>query len=214
LVVEEEPYMPRYEKVKYISLMLISYISLYIFIQAAVTTHQVDFITEFDLAIPFMPQHIWIYHSILPVIFLTMLSLVQTRTLFITTFWACAFATLVLNISYLCFPSFYPRADFEVNTISEAFLYLTRKIDASHNTFPSGHVTFAWIMFLGAIKTKLANRVEGIKALYLLWALGIALSTLTLKQHYLVDVISGITLAYLSFYASRLFVRERLTLQV
>lgn len=202
--------MPRYEKVKYISLVLVSYISMYIFIQAMVTTHEFDFITQFDLAIPFMPQHIWIYHSILPVIFLTMLSLVQARQLFITTFWACAIATVVLNISYLCFPSFYPRPEFEVNTISEALVHLTRKIDASHNTFPSGHVTFAWIMFLGAIKTRLASRVEGLKALYLLWAIGIALSTLTLKQHYLIDVISGITLAYISFYVSAAFVRTRL----
>ena len=110
----------------------------------------------------------------------------------------------------MCFPSFYPRPEFEVNTISEALVQLTRKIDASHNTFPSGHVTFAWIMFLGAVKTKLANQVEGLKALYLLWAIGIAMSTLTLKQHYLIDVLSGITLAYVSFYISSAFVRARL----
>jgi len=201
--------VPRCDKVKYISLMLFAYLGLYVVIQAFVTTHEFDFITEFDNAIPLMPQHIWIYHSILPVILLTMLSLVQSRGLFLTTFWACVAATVVLNVSYLCFPSFYPRLEFEVNTISEAMLYLTRQVDASNNTFPSGHVTFAWIMFLGACKTELARRVEGIKALYLLWALGIALSTLTLKQHYLVDVFSGIVLAFISFYASRLFIDSR-----
>tara|TARA_R110002074_G_scaffold112241_2_gene240356 strand:- start:105 stop:752 length:648 start_codon:yes stop_codon:yes gene_type:complete len=200
--------MPRYDKVKYISLMLVIYASSYILIQAFITTHEFDLITEFDNAIPFMPQHIWIYHSILPVIFLTMLSLVQTKTVFFTTFWACAIATVVLNVSYLCFPSFYPRSEFEVETVSEAVLWLTRKIDGSHNTFPSGHVTFAWIMFLGACRTELATKVEGIKSLYLLWAIGLALSTLTLKQHYLVDVLSGIVLALTSFYISSLLIRS------
>ncbi len=206
--------MPRYDKAKYISLMLIAYFGLYVTIQTFVTTHRFDFLTEFDNAIPFMPQHIWIYHSILPVILLTMMSLVQTRTVFFATFWACVVATVVLNISYLCFPSFYPRLDFEVETVSEAMLWLTRQVDGSNNTFPSGHVTFAWIMFLGACKTELARKVEGIKALYLLWAIGIALSTLTLKQHYLVDVASGIVLAFVSFYVSCLIINSRARLKV
>ena len=85
---------------------------------------------------------------------------------------------------------------------------MTRQIDASNNTFPSGHVTFAWIMFLGASSSNLAKRVVGIRRLYLLWAIGITMSTLVLKQHYIVDVISGITLAVACFYAARSFIEH------
>ena len=187
---------------------MLLYLGFYVSIQIFVTNHEFDFLTEFDTAIPFMPQHVWIYHSILPVILLTMCLLVQSKHIFFTTFWACLVATFVLNMSYIFFPSFYPRPEFDITTVSEALVYLTYQIDGSNNTFPSGHVAFAWIMFMGAIHSRIASRIEGLKALYLLWAIGISLSTLTLKQHYIVDVFSGVILAFLSFYVSRLFNRR------
>jgi len=89
-------------------------------------------------------------------------------------------------------------------------VYLTYQVDGSSNTFPSGHVAFAWIMFLGAAHSEAAKRIQGLQALYLLWAIGISLSTLTLKQHYIVDVFSGIFLALISFYISRTFIQNRI----
>ena len=195
-------------KIAHIFLVAILYLGGYVLIQNYITTHKFDFLTEFDQAVPLMPEYIWLYHSLIPAILLTMLSLVRTKKLFLTTFWSCMLAGLILNISYICFPSFYPREPFEINTISEAFLHMTRQIDASNNTFPSGHVTFAWIMFLGASSSNLAKRVVGIRRLYLLWAIGITMSTLVLKQHYIVDVISGITLAVACFYAARSFIEH------
>ena len=189
--------------------MMMFYLGLYVLIQAYVTTHEFDFMTEFDRAIPFMPQHVWIYHSMLPAIVATMVLLVKTKRVFFSTFWACLIAAVVLNISYVFFPSFYPRPEFEVNTISEAFVYLTYQVDGSSNTFPSGHVAFAWIMFLGAAYSETARRIQGLQPLYFLWALGVSLSTLTLKQHYIVDVFSGTLLALIAFYISRTFIENR-----
>jgi len=189
--------------------MLVTYIGVYVFVQAFVTTHKFDFLTEFDTAIPFMPEHVWIYHTILPAIFLTMFLLVETKYIFLSTFWACVIAMVILNISYIFFPSFYPRPEFEVSSISEAMVYLTYQIDGSNNTFPSGHVAFAWIMFFGAFYSKIVCRVQGLRALYFLWAVGISLSTLTLKQHYIVDVFSGVLLAIISFYLSSKIMKQR-----
>ena len=203
--------MPRVDKMRYILFMILLYLGLYVGIQLVVTTHKFDFLTEFDKAVPFMPQHVWIYHSILPIIFATMLILVKTKKVFLTTFYACMIATLILNTSYVLFPSFYPRPDFEVNNLSEAILYMTYKIDGSNNTFPSGHVSFAWIMFFGALSSMAAKKVNGLRSLYLLWAIGISLSTLTLKQHYIVDVLSGIALAAASFYISKTIIDNRIT---
>ena len=91
---------------------------LYFAIQGVMTQHEYDFMTSFDSAVPFLPEYIWIYHSILPVIVVTMFLLVQTRRIFMTTFWSFVLAAIVLNTFYLLFPSFYPRTEFEITTLS------------------------------------------------------------------------------------------------
>tara|TARA_R110000824_G_scaffold195992_2_gene378964 strand:- start:1270 stop:1947 length:678 start_codon:yes stop_codon:yes gene_type:complete len=187
-------------KASYMMFFSIINFALYFVIQAFATEHRFDFMTSYDEAIPFMPEHIWIYHSMMPVIVVTMALLVKTKRNFFITFWSCVVAAFVLNISYLLLPAHYPRIPFEINTLSEALVDLTRQIDGANNTFPSGHVTFAWILFIGASNTKLADIFLGIKPLYLLWAIGISLSTLVLKQHYIVDVLTGVSLAYTSYF--------------
>ena len=187
-------------KASYMMFFSIINFALYFVIQAFATEHKFDFMTSYDEAIPFMPEHIWIYHSIMPVIVATMTLLVKTRRNFFTTFWSCVVAAVVLNVSHLLLPAHYPRVPFEINSISEMLVELTRQIDGANNTFPSGHVTFAWLLFIGASNTKLADIFAGVKPLYLLWAIGVSLSTLVLKQHYIVDVLTGVSLAYTSYF--------------
>ena len=187
-------------KAKYFLVLSFINLTLYYVVQGYVTQHEVDLMTDFDRAVPFMPEYIWIYHSILPVIGVTMVLLVKTKRIFFTTFWSCILATLVLNSMYLLFPSFYPREEFQINTISELLVDLTRQIDGANNTFPSGHVTFAWILFWGVLYSEVASTLKGIKSLYMLWAIGISLSTLVLKQHYIADVFSGFGMAMTLFF--------------
>ena len=187
-------------KAKYFFFLSVINLALYFVVQGYVTKHELDLMTEFDSAILFMPEHIWIYHSIIPVMGATMILLVKKRKVFFTTFWSCVLAMIVLNLMYILFPSFYPREEFEINTISELLLDLTRDIDGANNTFPSGHVTFAWILFWGVFYSKIANTFNGLRPLYLLWAIGVTLSTLVLKQHYIADVLSGFGLAMTIFF--------------
>jgi len=77
---------------------------------------------------------------------------------------------------------------------------ITRVFDAANNTFPSGHVVFTWLMFLAASKSKMVKEQLGLNFIFLLWTLGISLSTLLIKQHYIVDVASGCLLAFVIFY--------------
>ena len=187
-------------KAKYFLILSFFNLVLYFVVQGYVTKHEVDLMTDFDRAIPFMPEHIWLYHSIMPVIATTMILLVKKKKIFFTTFWSCILATFILNLMYLIFPAFYPIVDFEINTVSELLVDLTRQIDGANNTFPSGHVTFAWILFWGVFYSKVASTLKGIKSLYMLWAIGISLSTLVLKQHYIADVASGFGMAMTIFF--------------
>tara|TARA_R110002020_G_scaffold66563_17_gene175006 strand:- start:184 stop:813 length:630 start_codon:yes stop_codon:yes gene_type:complete len=195
-------------KTKYMVLLGIFSLATYFIVQQLVT-HQYDFLTEFDESIPFIPWTVWIYHSIIPVMVGTMFLLVRTRRLFFTVFWACVATTIIINIFYILFPSFYPRPDVVVNSLTDELVALSYEIDNSSNTFPSGHVAFAWLMFWGAWFSRKARETLGLKKLYLLWALGLSLSTLTLKMHYVIDVIGGFAVATFSFFLIKLLIKRR-----
>jgi len=189
-------------KAKYLSFLVVFTLGTYFLIQNIVS-HQHELITELDSAIPFMPQFVWIYHSLIPVIGATLFLLVNQQRNFFNTFWACIGASVIIHLIYVIMPSFYPRPDIIPDGLSEQLLALTYEIDNGSNTFPSGHVCYAWILYLGVRCSEQAKEVFGLRNLFLLWAIGVTLSTLTLKVHYVVDVLGGFVLAFMAFYSVR-----------
>ena len=153
-----------------------------------------------DALIPFIPEFIWVYWSLPLQILFAMVWLIQDRNLFFETFWSCIVASFLAFGFYLFLPLYYPRESFELTTISRYLLDFTRSIDEANNTFPSSHVIFTWIMYISAARTKLAKQNSGLGALFLLWTVGITLSTLVVKQHFIIDVLSGCVLAFIIFY--------------
>jgi membrane-associated phospholipid phosphatase len=189
-------------KAKYLSFLTVFITGTYFLIQNIVS-HQHELLSEIDSALPFMPDFVWIYHSLIPVIGVTLFLLVNNRRNFFNTFWACLGATFIIHLIYVIMPSFYPRPDLVPDGLSEQLLALTYEIDNGSNTFPSGHVCYSWLLFLGVKYSRDAKKIFGLRSLYLLWALGVTLSTLTLKVHYVVDVLGGLALAFLMFYSIR-----------
>tara|TARA_R100000008_G_scaffold34486_1_gene19502 strand:- start:4042 stop:4416 length:375 start_codon:yes stop_codon:yes gene_type:complete len=116
-----------------------------------------------------------------------------------------------MSILHISFPVFYPREDFLVFNAHEYLLHLTQQLDAASNTFPSGHVAFSWLMYFAARQTKMAREWPTVSYVFMLWAIGISLSTLVIKQHFVVDVLSGWFTAALSFYTAKLFIVEQRT---
>ena len=198
--------MSRHGKAMYTGMLFFVYLVVYVTIQYFVQKTQVDYWLEIDGAIPFMPEVVWIYHTLPVLIAMVMVVYIQRRVLFMQTFWACIIAGVVMSIFHIAAPAIYPRVPFEVTNVHETLVEFTRVIDGASNTFPSGHVAFSWLMFLAASKTEYAKENAFIVSFFLLWAIGISLSTLVIKQHFFADVISGILTAVLSFYAARLFI--------
>tara|TARA_R100000008_G_C3523539_1_gene135330 strand:+ start:41 stop:715 length:675 start_codon:yes stop_codon:yes gene_type:complete len=193
-------------KVKYVFALLSLWMVLYYAIQAFIVQNHYDFLTPLDKLIPFIPEFVWIYHTMVPVLLITTIGLLKNKRVFFTTILASFIAILVLNTFYVLFPAFYPRNPLvEYNSISVWMVEITRQIDGASNTFPSGHVTFSWLMFLAACECQLLKKKKYyfVKGIYLLWAVGICISTLFLKQHFIIDVISGIIMAYVCFWTSR-----------
>jgi membrane-associated phospholipid phosphatase len=72
-------------------------------------------------------------------------------------------------------------------------------MDTPANCCPSLHVSTAFLTAFIFIDSSSEGGVRrerrGYLAIYLVWAFAIAVSTLTTKQHYLVDVVTGFVLA-------------------
>lgn len=200
--------MPLYTRVKYIVIIAIFNLLTYFGIQGLITSNTIDLLTPFDQAIPLVPEFIWIYNSLIPVLLASCVFLLRTKKVFWTTCVAFLVATVVLDVFYVVMPSFYPRESFEIANASTWFLNLTREIDGSNNTFPSGHVALSWLLFWATSNSTTLKNKKKIKLVFGLWAFAISLSTLTLKQHYIVDVIGGFVLAWGSWLGAQLFIER------
>ena len=178
--------------------------SVLYFSAQAIATHSYSFMTPLDGVFLFVPEFVWVYHTLIPVIIGTTVFSMQRRDVFFTTVSALTFAVLVLTVFHILLPSFYPRQPLDpALSLSVWLVQVTRDVDAACNTFPSGHVAFAWVLYFCVRLSEVAKRRKSLSALYLLWAALISLSTLMLKQHYIFDVIAGIFLAYIAVTMAR-----------
>ena len=154
-------------KVKYIGLFIIFNFVSYFSIQFFLTASEYDFLTSFDHLIPFIPEFIWVYHTLIPIILITMFSFMIKKEVFLSAFTAYMIASIILSTFYILFPSFYPRESFvDPVSISGWLVELTRVIDGANNTFPSGHVTFAWLLAFFINLTQYAKKHTWIKLVF------------------------------------------------
>ena len=200
-------------KTRYVLFLFFFYFCSYFLIQSesAITSPDHDFLTAVDQLIPFVPEFIWIYHTMVPVFLITTILLIKRKNVFYTAFLSILLATVVMNLFYVYLPVSYPREIWQPAdmSVSSVFVELTRQIDGSNNAFPSGHVTLSWLLTLLVGLTSFAKKHKWIQRFYVLWAFLISISTLTLKQHFMVDVFSGVILAILCYFLVKRFILKR-----
>lgn len=149
--------------------------------------------TWVDETVPFMPYTVWIYIS--EYLFFVMVY-VSCKNLANLTKYFYSFLTLQ-SVSVMIFwfwPTTYPRDLYplphDLESITHYLFSQLRLTDTPANCCPSLHVSCVYLssfIFIEDQKDKLP--------FFFIWATAIALSTLTTKQHYLVDVIFGLLLA-------------------
>lgn len=194
--------MSIWEKTKYTSVITIFITFSYFMIQNLVPFSPLDLTLPIDEHLPFIPEFIWIYHTLVPVLMVSCIFIIKKKNTFYTSCLSFIITASVLNIFYVLMPSFYPREDFIIEGAASWLVSLTREIDGSNNTFPSGHVALSWLLAFIIQQTEIAKKSVTVRSAFYLWASLIAMSTLFLKQHYIVDVISGIALAYMAHKAA------------
>lgn len=103
-------------------------------------------------------------------------------------------ATVISYIIYLTLPTFVIRPEVHSQDYFSRAIVLLYRYDYPHNSAPSGHTFYTLISFL---YIKLWN--PKVQRISLAIVLLIIASTLLTKQHYILDVISGLILGFIAY---------------
>ena len=158
-------------------------------------------LTQWDLAIPFMPWTIFAYVSeyVLFVSAYFLFSDGLNRNRYV---WGYFGVLLVGAFFFVFYPTTYPRVDYPLPTDLSSLTYVVftgmRMIDNPSNCFPSMHVTCCYLTAF-AFLPKSESRTKF--WIYFVWATIIAVSTLPTKQHYIVDILGGLALSIVGYWA-------------
>jgi membrane-associated phospholipid phosphatase len=106
-----------------------------------------------------------------------------------------AFAAVlaVAYTTYLCFPVYFPRPIFEPDSLA-TWLISVEYLDPSYNHFPSLHVALGVVILLAGGERWGAARWPTTALV-----IGMSVSTLFVKQHYVADVLYGAALALVAW---------------
>ena len=164
-----------------------------------------------DFAVPFVPKSVWIYASesmLFTVVYITCKNISNLNK------YIYSFLTLqaVSVLIFWFWPTTYPRDQFPLPVDLDALTFYLfdslRHADTPANCCPSLHVSSCYLssfIFL--------DEQRGKFLFFFLWATAVAVSTLTTKQHYLIDVVTGFLMAVVMYWIFHRQVNYRDTLQ-
>jgi len=149
--------------------------------------------TRLDDLIPFWPWTTWCYLPFYAGVFIIAAAGFKRRALFNRAVLAVMVVMAVGALGHIFIRAEYPRPVLHppYPGISAAFMAAVQNIDPPGNVFPSLHVAHTTMLALLLIKDR-----PRLGLVTLVMATALALSTLTTKQHFIADVISGYALAF------------------
>lgn len=167
--------------------------------------------TWLDQMVPFVPETVWIY---ITEYFLFISAYVLSKDLknanqFIYSFIGLQIASVII---FAVWPTTYPRDLFPLDPNTTDWLTYTffsnlRETDTPANCCPSLHISSCYLssfIFLGEKTWKKFIIFFG-------WATLIGITTLTTKQHYIVDIVGGLIMAILAYWIFHRYIPYRET---
>lgn len=155
--------------------------------------------TKFDDMIPTVPSTVLIYIGCFLVWGINyILGCRQEKDIAYRFISADFFAKIICMIIFLVLPTTNVRPVVTGDSFWNQALLLLYNIDAPDNLFPSIHCLTGWFCFIAVRKNSTVPKAY--KVVSLVIALFICGSTLTTKQHVLLDVIGGVALAEFSYW--------------
>ena len=151
-----------------------------------------------DEQVPFLPNTVWIYIS--EYVFFTVIYLLSKDMVNLNKYLYSFLSLQVVSVLiFWAWPTTYPRDQFplptDLNALTTYAFSTLRQADSPASCCPSLHVSSVFLsafLFLDEQKKKLP--------FFLVWGILIAASTLTTKQHYLVDVFAGLAMSGVTYY--------------
>jgi membrane-associated phospholipid phosphatase len=163
--------------------------------------------TALDRAIPFIPQTVWIYSSEM---FLFFSVYILSKDLVNANKYLYSFLALqIVSVTvFFLWPTTYPRDLFplpaSLDPWTTAIFQNLRTSDTPRNCMPSLHVSSCYLSSFVYL-----DEQRGKFPFFFGWATLIALSTLTTKQHYIIDVLTGLSLAIVVYIIFHRIVKYR-----
>ncbi len=145
--------------------------------------------------LPFLPifEYLYVLTYFMPVLLIVT---VPDYATFRRLARAYGLTLLIAYTTYLVFPVWFERPHLEVTSL-HTWLLSIEYLDKSYNHFPSLHVALSWLA-VHASQVPRRSRI-GLGVL----ATGISVSTVFVKQHYIVDVLYGCALAWVAWRLAR-----------
>lgn len=145
-----------------------------------------------DRAIPVIEWTVWIYISYyaLPVLAGVFIDDMHYLDRYAQSLMSACIACAIV---FIFFPTEITRYTFKEDGVTGFVVKYLHLLDKPRNCFPSMHIAVSYIAAFTIIRYK---KKHGI--FLLVWAVMITLSTLTIKQHYIVDVAGGFVIALIS----------------
>ena len=177
-------------------IVLVSLIPLYVFIPELMhgrTRHVPEL--ALDRVMPLQPAWALVYGPLYLFLIILPVLVVRQQEHIRRTVFAYLMVWIVAYVCFLVYPTVAPRP---TEVIGQGFgvwgLRLLYSADPPYNCFPSLHVAHS---FVSALTCYRVHRETGIAAV--LCASLVAVSTLYSKQHYILDVIAGLFLAWVAY---------------
>lgn len=154
--------------------------------------------TSLDRAIPFVPWTVLIYFGCyLFWIANYIISVRQGRKEAYCFLSADFLAKCICLLFFLGLPTTNIRPEVTGDSIWDAAMRFLYWVDSADNLFPSIHCLTSWMCYIGIRGRKNVPRLY--RGLSCLMAIAVFISTLTTKQHVIVDVAGGVLLAEICY---------------
>jgi len=152
-----------------------------------------DFHFSWELELPFVPSLAIVYLTV-PLLLLLTPFILRTWKNFTPFFLTLTVETLVAGVFFLLLPmaQAYPKR--VASGFGSTIFHLADRMNLDYNEFPSLHIAFA--VTAAIIFGRRCGWLG--RTLFFLWALGVAVSTLFLHEHHILDLAGGIVLGLVS----------------
>ena len=194
--------IPRYMIAPIIITLLCNHLAY--FSSRSITRNMIhyDLTIKADAWIPFIPWTIVIYWGCYIYWAINyILACRQEKQNAYRFFCADVCSKLICLFFYLILPTTNIRPDIIGNSVFDQLMQLLYHVDAADNLFPSIHCSTSWFCFI-AVRGN-PKIPAWYKTVSFMVTVAICISTLTTKQHVMVDVAGGILLAEGAYYMIR-----------